>query len=82
MSDAVEDRLAAFCPDQAGETMLSAELGASAGSVLERSGGEMRGDADVHRAAIPIGHDVDQAAVSLFHAGEKRRSGTPGSSPG
>jgi len=42
--------------------VLSAEGGADAGVMLVDAGEEVGGDADVERAARPVGHDVDVAA--------------------
>lgn len=37
-------------------------------SVLVNAGGKMRSDAHIHRAAVPVGHDVYPSALLLaFH---------------
>ena len=65
MGDTVFDCIAAFGPDQAVEATFSAEIGAGSIAVLEYSGGKVGGHANIHCAAIAVGHDVDPAALAL-----------------
>lgn len=83
MVDAVCDVVAAFRPDEAVQAIACAKVGAGAGAMLVDAGGEIGGDADIERAAIAVGHDVDPAAFMFaIHFVGFRRQRDPGSSPG
>ena len=72
VGDAVGDRVAAFGPDEAVQSVAAAEVRSVAGAMLVDAGGEMRGDADVERAVVAVAHDVDPAAAVVCHAGMVR----------
>ena len=83
MVDAVCDVVAAFRPDEAMQAVARAKVGAGAGAVLVDAGSEIGGDADIERAAIAVGHDVNPAAFMFtIHFVDFRRKRDPGSSPG
>ena len=73
------DADARFGPYQASEAIAQTKVGALAGAVLINSCRKVGCDADIHRAAIAIRHDVDPAA--LCH-GSIVKERDPGSSPG
>ena len=71
MRNAGVDLLAGFGPDEPGQPVSRAKLGALASPMLRNPQDQISGDPDVHRAAIAIGHDVDPAAS---HVGRKEEA--------
>ena len=61
MGNAVVDGVAAFGPDKPGQVAPSAIIGTSANPVHRNPHRQRAGYADIERAAITIGHDVDPA---------------------
>ena len=80
--DTARDIIAALGPYKLDQPISRAKVGTVAAPVLMDTRGNIRGDTDIHRTAVAIGHDVYPAALTFaIHAdGWKKRD--PGSSPG
>jgi hypothetical protein len=63
MHDTRFDCLAPLCPNEHSQPMVSAKARSMPLPVLEYSGRQVGGDADIHLAAIPVGHDVYPATM-------------------
>lgn len=63
--------------------MPGAKIRTLANTMLVNPGSKVRCYANIDRATIAVGHDVDPAALSLtIHGGEGGDKLDPGSSPG
>ncbi len=82
MRNAGSDLVTALRPDQPNQPVSRAEIGAVAGAMLMDSRGQMRGDTDIDRAAIAIGHDIGPAALPLFYNPARTEEAGPRVKPG
>ena len=62
--------------------MFGAIFRSGAGAMLMRASGEIARHADIHPAAIPVGHDVDPAALAFARHFLRKKEALPRVKPG